>query len=73
MQKSPCVHRMWPCVNAIFVVDLFAELSQMAVQCTWMVTEPQHLLKDKAIADVDSNITGMEESMTTCQKGQTCL
>ena len=33
MQKFPCVHRMWPCVNAVFVVVLFAELSQMAVQC----------------------------------------
>ena len=34
MQKFPCVHRMLPCVNAVFVVVLFAELSQMAVQCT---------------------------------------
>ena len=64
---------MWPCVNAVFVVVLFAELGQMAVQCIWMATEQQRLLKETAGADVASNITGMEESMTTCQKGQTCM
>ena len=34
-----------------------------------MVTGRQHLLKAGVAVGVDLNITGMEENMTTCQKG----
>lgn len=72
---QPCLlcYRMRIFMSVIYVMALFDESNQMAVQCTWMGTEQHPLLKAQVDVAVDTSTFGMEKNITICLKGQFLL